>query len=303
MSDDVAANVHALIQDLLPILLPGARFDSAAAEIVLPVGRAEPRAVTTRIVGRCARSPQHEWPHLVETWLRTVGDQAVLTIGEIELLGDVRELLRLRIIPRVSAPTRDAFVVTEFGPFFDAMVVIDHPKYGGPLSKARAGRLHLTRIGSRAIDNTQERELVGLTTTERPLTLSESVLLVTKPGSRYVSVALTDLGAYLPRRCPYGVLVGVPDHNKMLLYPVTSTAAFDVLPVLADVVAEMHDDSDDRCSREIFWWIEGHLLAVPDHRTPPPELRRLVARLPSPGGAPPSPLRRIAAAIRSVFRH
>ncbi|MCW2858404.1 MAG: hypothetical protein JWP48_112 [Actinoallomurus sp.] len=301
---DVAANVHALIQDLLPVLVPGARFDADAAELVLPVGRAEPRAVTTTIVGHCARAPQHLWPRLVEEWLRDVSDQATLAIGEIELLGDVRKLLRLRIVPKTSEPTREGFVVTDFGPFFDAMVVIDHPAYGGPLTKERAARLQLGKLGTLAIDNTHRDELIGLTVTERPLTLTESVRLVTKPGSRYVSVALTDLASHLPRRCPYGALVGVPDHNKVLLYPVASTAVFDVLPVFADVVAEMYDGGGDPCSRGIFWWVDGHLLAVPDPRTPPPELGPLIGRIPRADGPgrPGSVWRRLAAAVRSAVR-
>jgi hypothetical protein len=301
------ADVHALIQDLLPVLVPGARFDADAAEIVLPVGRAEPRAVTTTIAARCARSPRHLWPRLVEEWLRDVSDQATLAIGEIELLGDVRKLLRLRIVPTTSEPTRDGFVVTEFGPFFDAMVVIEHPRYGGPLTKERAARLGLSRLGTLAVDNTQRYELTGLTVTERPLTLTESVRLVTKPGSRYVSTALTDLASHLPRRCPYGALVGVPGHDTVLLYPVTSTAVFGVLPVFADVVAEMYDAAADPCARGVFWWFDGHLPAVPDSGTPPPELRRLLSRLPREGGAgrpdrPGSAWRRLAAAVRAAVR-
>ncbi|MDN3356856.1 hypothetical protein [Actinomadura sp. DC4] len=299
---DVAADVHALIQDLLPVLVPGARFDDVAAEVVLPVGRAEPRAVTTTIVGRCARAPRHEWPGLVEEWLRDVGDRAALAIGEIELLGNVNRLLRLRIVPRTSEATREGFVVTEFGPFFDAMVVIEHPEYGGPLTRERAARLHLSRLGTRAIDNTQKYELIGLNVTERPLTMTESVRLVTKPGSRYVSVALTGLAEYLPRRCPYGALVGVPDHNKVLLYPVTSAAVYGVLPVFADVVAEMHDGSADRCSREIFWWADGHLLPVRERGVPPAELGGIVGRLPEETVRPAGLWRRAAAALRAAVR-
>jgi hypothetical protein len=297
------ADVHALIQDLLPVLVPGARFDADAGEVVLPVGRAEPRAVTRTIVGRCAEAPRHRWPRLVEEWLRDMSEQATIAVGEIELLGDVRELLRLRIVPKTSPATREAFVVTDFGPFFDAMVVIDHAEYGGPLSQERASRLELSRLGDLAIGNTERTEMAGFTVSERPLTLTESVRLVTKPGSRYVSVALTDLARYLPRRCPYGALVGVPDHNKVLLYPVTSTAVLDVLPVFADVVADLYEGGGDPCARGVFWWVEGHLLAVPDPRTPPPELGHLIARLPRQDrAARPGVVRRLWTAVRAALR-
>jgi hypothetical protein len=291
---DVAADVHALIQDLLPVVLPDARFDATAAEVILPVGWAEPHAVTTTIVGRCARAPRHTWPRLVDDWLRDVSDRATLAIGEIELLGDVPALLRLRIVPKLSGRAREVFVMTPFGPFFDAVVMIDHPRYGGPLTRDRAARLHLTDMGTHAIDNTEQHELAGLTVSARPLTATESVLVVTKPGCRYVSAALTDLARYLPRECPYGALVGVPDHNRLLLYPVASTAVFEVLPIFADVVAEMHDDGVDRCGRDIFWWADCHLFAIgaegvsarggSARRALPRKLRRLLRRLPSPTG-------------------
>lgn len=300
---DVAADVHALIQDLLPLLLPGARFDTDAAEVVLPVGRAEPRAVTTTIVARCARVPQHEWPALVEEWLLQVSDRAAMAIGQIELLGDVRRLLRMRIVPRLPEGVREGFVLAEFGPYFDALVVIDHPKYGGPLTADRAALLHLEDIGTWAVDGTQE-ELIGLTVTERPLTMTESVLLLTKPGCRYVSMALPELADHLPRRCPHGALVGVPDHTRILVHPADSTAALDVLPVFADVVAEMYDGSADRCSRDVYWWYRGYLVRAPTDGPLPRELRVLAARLPPPGDAarPVRAWRRVAGIARAAVR-
>jgi hypothetical protein len=279
---DVAADVHVLIQDLLPVVLPDARFDTATAEVILPVGWAEPHAVTTAIVGRCARAPRYTWPRLIDDWLRDVSDQATIAIGEIELLGDVPTLLRLRIVPKLSKRAREVFVMTPFGPFFDAVVMIDHPRYGGALTRDRAARLQLTSLGTHAIDNTEQHELAGLTVSARPLTATESVLVVTKPGCRYVSAALTDLARYLPQECSYGALVGVPDHNRVLLYPVASTTVFEVLPLFADIVAEMHGDGVDRCSRDAFWWADGHLFAVGARGAPPRKLRRLLRRLPSP---------------------
>ncbi|GAA2111801.1 hypothetical protein [Actinomadura alba] len=280
---DVAADVHALIQDLLPLLVPDARFNAEAAEVVLPVGRAEPRAATAVIVERCARAPQHKWPKLIEEWLLGVSDRAAMAIGEIELLGDVRRLLRLRIVPRVPDTARETFVVTEFGRHLDAMVVIDHPLYGGPLTKERCARLGLSRVGSLAVNNTHERELIGVIATERPITMTESVRLVTKPGNRYVSAALTELPQFLPGPCPYGALVGVPDHNTLLLYPVTSTAVFDVLPVFTDVVGEMYERSDDACSSDTFWWLDNRLALVTPDGAPPAELSGLIPRIPPKG--------------------
>jgi hypothetical protein len=277
---DVAADVHALIQDLLPVLMPDARFNPDEAEVVVPVGRAEPRAATSFIVERCTRAPQHKWPRLVEAWLLGVSDRAAIAVGEIELLGDVRKLLRLRIVPKTSDDMRARFVVTDFGPYFDAVVVIDHPRYGGPLTKDRCARLGLSRLGTLAVGNTHANELAGLTATEHPITEGQSVRVLTKPGNRYVSAALTELQRFLPGPCPYGALVGVPAHSTVLLYPVATTAVLDVLPVFADVVAEMHDASDDPCSRGTFWWRDNRLAVLEPRGVLPGELSDLLPRLP-----------------------
>src|SRR5688500_4491367 len=93
---DVAADVHALIRDLLPVVTPSAWFDSGTSEVVLPVGRSEARASTWTVLERCAREPRPSWPRLVDEWVREVDHRAFLAVGEMELFGDVRELLRLR---------------------------------------------------------------------------------------------------------------------------------------------------------------------------------------------------------------
>ena len=55
---DAAADVHALIRDVLPALAPSAWFDSGTSEVVLPLGRSEARASSWTVLERCAREPR-----------------------------------------------------------------------------------------------------------------------------------------------------------------------------------------------------------------------------------------------------
>ncbi|WP_433334201.1 hypothetical protein [Spirillospora sp. CA-294931] len=249
---DAAADVHALIRDQLPDVAPTAWFDSGTSEVVLPVGRSEARASTWTVLERCARAARSVWPRLVDEWVREVADRAFLAVGEMELFGDVRELLRLRIVPKLDPRDREGLVVVPAGDHFDAMVMIEHPRYGGPLTKARAGLLGLRKLGY-VMTNTHDRELADVEVRDQPLLPGRDVRVVTKPGSRYVSALLSEVEQFLPNPNPHGALVGVPCHSTLLLYPIRSTGVMDVLPVFADVVAEMHQAAGDPCAPGVYW--------------------------------------------------
>ncbi|TDB96044.1 hypothetical protein, partial [Actinomadura sp. 7K534] len=249
---DAAADVHALIRDVLPALAPSAWFDSGTSEVVLPVGRSEARASSWTVLERCSREPRSAWPRVVDEWVREVGDRAFLAVGEMELFGDVRELLRLRIVPKLAPGDREGLVVVPAGDHFDAMVMIEHPRYGGPLTKARAGLLGLHKLGY-VMTNTHDRELADVAVRDQPLLPGRNVRVVTKPGSRYVSALLSEVDQFLPGPNEHGALVGVPCHSTLLLYPITSTAVREVLPVFSDVVREMHADADDPCAPGVYW--------------------------------------------------
>ncbi|MFC9969944.1 hypothetical protein ACIBF1_43500 [Spirillospora sp. NPDC050679] len=253
---EAASDVHALIRDLLPVVAPAAWFDDGTSEVVLPLGRSEARASTWTVLERCARAEPPAWPRLVDDWVREVGDRAFRAVGEMELFGDVRELLRLRIVPKLAPRDREGLVVVPAGDHFDAMVMIEHPRYGGPLTKARAGLLGLHKLGY-VMTNTHDRELADVQVRDQPLLPGRDVRVVTKPGSRYVSALLSEVGRFLPPpgdpAGEHGALVGVPCHSTLLLYPITSRAVREVLPVFADVVAEMHAAAEDPCAYGVYW--------------------------------------------------
>lgn len=263
---DAASDVHALIRDLLPVLAPSAWLDAATSEMVLTIGHSQARASTATVLERCVDQPRTRWPSLVDEWVREVGDRAFRAVGEMELFGDVRELLRLRIVPKLAPRDREGLVVVPAGDHFDAVVVIDHPRYGGPLTRDRAGLLGLRRLGY-VMTNTHDRELADIEIHDQPLLPGRDVRVVTKPGSRYVSALLSEVHQFLPSPNEHGALVGVPSHSTLLIYPIATRAVEEVLPVFAEVVAEMHAAADDPCAPGVYW-SHGERRLTPVIQTP-----------------------------------
>ncbi|MBX9388717.1 hypothetical protein ACFPZ0_12705 [Streptomonospora nanhaiensis] len=262
---EIAAEVHALVDGLLPVALPNASFDRAASRVVLPFGPTTLRASTWDLLERCAAAPRERWPGLVDTWLRETADLAAMAVAEIELLGDVRRLLRVRVVPAMDGDRRRELVWHPVGPHFDALVMVAHPTYGAPLSWHRARLLQLGRLG-RAVRYTLERELADVVVYDRPLRSGHDVRVVTKPGSPYVTLLLTELRRYVPPALPCGALVGAPRYDTLLVHPVTSRAAVEALPALAAEVAALHAAADDPCSPEVFWWRGGDPEALDPRR-------------------------------------
>ncbi|WP_242889162.1 hypothetical protein [Actinomadura litoris] len=277
---EVSADVHALIEDLLPVVNPSARFEPALAQVVLPVGRFEPSATTWTILERCARADRVAWPRLVEEWLIYVSDRAAMAIGDIELLGDVRKRLRIRMVPKLTESERQGLAIVSAGRHFDAMIMIDHPQYGGPLTLARASLLGLTDLGKLAVPNTYQVELADVDVHDQPLTLTESIRVIHKPGSRYVSALVAELHHFLADAGRPGALVAVPTHSTILAYPIVSEAMGAVFGPFRELTKEMYAASDDPTSPDVFWWRREHALVKldPDAGVPrdpsPPEPKR-----------------------------
>ncbi|QBI52227.1 hypothetical protein [Streptomonospora litoralis] len=270
---EIAGDVHALLEGLLPVSLPDAAFDRATSTVVFGFGWTELSASTWGLLERCAAVEQAEWPGVVDAWLRETADRAAMAIAEIELLGDVRELLRIRLVPAMSDERRRGLVWTPAGEHFDALVVVEHPEYGAPLTRHRAGLLQLRRLGY-ALSQTRERELADVVDYTRPLAAAGEVRVLTKPGSVYVTVLLSELDELLGAAGPQGALVGAPRYDTLLLYPLASRAALKAVPAFAAEVAALHGAAEDPCSERIYLWRDGELAPVDTTR--PRRARRQV---------------------------
>ncbi|WP_433325718.1 hypothetical protein [Spirillospora sp. CA-294931] len=275
---EVSVHVNDLIEELLPRVNPDARFDRDLAEVQIAVGGFVPRAGTWGILERCAREPRESWPSLVEDWLRDLSDSLALAITELDLMGDVRELcesfqdlLRVRVVPKLTEAEREGMVVIAVGRYFDAVVVIDLPHRPKPLSRDLAALMGMNRRLGSAVTNTHDR-LADVRLHEMPLTMTESVRVVSQPGSRYVSALLTEVHRFLPDAGGAGALLALPSHSTMLLYPIGSAPVSEVLPVFFQVARDMHAASDDSCTPKAYWWRPGKGLIELDPAVPPSTL-------------------------------
>ncbi|WP_460999017.1 hypothetical protein [Streptomonospora sediminis] len=258
---EIAGDVHALLEGLLPVAMPDASFDRATSTVVFGFGWTELSASTWQLLERCAAAQRAEWPGVVDSWLRETADRAAMAIAEIELLGDVRELLRIRLVPAMSDDRRRELVWTPVGDHFDALVVVEHPSFGAPLTRHRAGLLQLRRLGY-ALSQTRERELSDVVDYTRPLAAGGEVRVITKPGSAYVTVLISELETLVNASGTAGALVGVPRYDTLLLYPLDSRAALKALPAFAAEVAALHGAAADPCSEQVFLWRDGDLETV-----------------------------------------
>ncbi|MUL43249.1 hypothetical protein FZ103_19105 [Streptomonospora sp. PA3] len=258
---EIAGDVHALLEGLLPVSLPDASFDRATSSVVLGFGWTELSASTWGLLERCAAAERSEWPGVVDAWLRETADRAAMAIAEIELLGDVRRLLRIRLVPTMSEEHRRELVWTPAGEYFDALVVVEHPEYGAPLTRHRAGLLQLRRLGY-ALRQTREHELSDVVDYTRPLAAGGEVRVITKPGSGYVTVLLSELDELLAETDAAGALVAAPRYDTLLLYPLRSRAALKALPAFTAEAAAMHGAAEDPCTDHVYLWRDGDLEAL-----------------------------------------
>lgn len=67
--------MYALVDDLLPVLVPGAQLDSAQHEVVVSRGSDRARVDTASLLALCGENPLTGWPSLVESWLGSIDRQ------------------------------------------------------------------------------------------------------------------------------------------------------------------------------------------------------------------------------------
>lgn len=252
---DVAAEVRALVADLLPVLAPHAMLDADSGLLVLPVGTAHADISLDGITQVCAGLPPAAWPSRIEAWLADMAAEVTAALSD-------RDRLRVQLTPRLPDRDRDRLMCTAYGELLDVVVMLD----GHRLTRAAADRLAVPDPGSSALANTLHHELPTFTIADRTLPDDGPLRIVGKPGSPYATSALLDLGRFLPGPCPYGVLLALPRYSQVLLHPVHP----DTLPGAAGAMAELaggaYFDTDDPCDDRLYWWADESLYVIGFHR-------------------------------------
>lgn len=286
---EVQQDVLALVEDLVPVVLPGTTVDPVERVVVLPVEGGRARVSTESLIDSCVGQPRHLWPRLVDQWLRAVRGRVDDLAAEEPAPFDPSQL-RARLVPRADDDM--GLVRLPYSDDLDVELALDLPDRVERVSKERlaASGLDLDTVVAAAIRQTVHNVLMRLEPRAHPLPEGTTVLLAATDGIPFVSAGLISVPQILGGDPPeHGVLVAAPTLTSVLMHRVESDRALRVAPTMAALVERMHDDADDPCSPRLYWWHEGDLLRLSVQEGPDgiadvvvePRLERIIAALPA----------------------
>lgn len=281
-------DVNALVADLLPVLIPGATVDAQAPDtVVLPVDRGRARVSTRTLVAECSGRPNHEWPRLVDEWLRALSQEANTMMQAPS--APQADRLRVRAAERVGL--EDGTVRVTYEEHLDLEVVEDLPDRVRALTDSDLRELGMDarEAAQVGLGNTIDSVLVNLDIRAHQLPGGITVHLGAADGVPYVSAALTSVPHVLGGELPFGAIVSSPSHDTVLLLRVESGQTVDALPMLATLAEDMFADSPYPASPALYWWYDGQLHPISASGdgaerpsiSLPPALRPVIERLPA----------------------
>lgn len=285
MSDDV----HALVQDLLPVLVPTASFDPSGEVSVALTGDDRLRFSTRSLVDWCREHPHTQWPQAVDQWLRQMQQQAVTspTPRSLEGLGPQ---LRARMVPRMEPELAPAVVHRSFTEELDLCLTVDYPALMMRVTTAMlSDGDDQAALLTQAITNTVTHELTGLDDQVHAVGPLDRVRLLAADDNSYVATGLMIVHHLEPAPLPYGALVAAPSGSTLLIYRVETERAVGFSVVFRQMVASLFRDAPDPLSTAVYWWLEGVLHRIDFEPTDDPSrptvllspaLEAIVARLP-----------------------
>lgn len=269
--DETTTDVHALVQDLLPVLVPSATFDPAG-DVIVPRGEGERARFSTRtLVEWCRGQPNPAWPPAVDQWLRAMQEQVDVVPAPSSLAG-LGPQLRARMVPRMEPELAASVVHRGYTDDIDLCLIVDYPDRMLRVTKDmlapgedEAALLH------EAIGSTVGADLLDLDDREHEVGPRDRVRLIAKDNNLYVATALMLVRRFLPDPSPYGALVAVPAGSVLLLYPVTSDRAVGFVAVFRRMNESLFRDAPDPLSTAVYWWHEGTLYPVIFEETEDPQ--------------------------------
>lgn len=250
--EDIRPDVYALVDDLLPVLVPGSKLDPEQHQVVITRSSDRARVDTASLLALCAEQPSTGWPRLVDSWLRAIDRQLAEAEAGIESV----EQLRLQAVPTGQA---DTGMITRFNSAFDLRLLADQPGSSRPVNRSELERLGVgaeeaVRI---ALDRTISNVLTRLDVQTQELPGGSSVRVASADGVPYVSAGITSLSQLAGSDLPHGALVGVPRHSMMIIQPMLGRRDLSTVAILEGFVASMFDGASDGCTAQLFWFVNG----------------------------------------------
>lgn len=258
--DDPLNDVRALVEDLLPALVPAARTAPGSDDVLIPVPGGRARVSLTPFLHRCQDQPHHTWPQLLADWVVAIRRELPEGVDADDLGSVDVERLRVRLVPSAASPETSDYVVLPFGEHFTATVVVDHPGRLEVLTVAQSRRLgrepdELFRL---ALRQTVQHELADLDLRDHELPGGRSVRLLAGDGKPFVTTTLLSLKRFLPDDATHGALVAAPRYSAVMLHSVDAQV-HDSAAAFHRLASSMFNAADDPCSDMVFWWHGGEL--------------------------------------------
>lgn len=108
--------------------------------------------------------------------------------------------------------------------------------------------------------------------------------------SLYVTTQLLGLAGWLPDGLPGGALVAIPQHHRLLFYPIEDTGVIKAVTAMLRSTRELYHRGPGSLSPDLFWWRDGQLTLLPYQQneggslvfSPPAAFLDCVDRLPKP---------------------
>jgi hypothetical protein len=250
----LAERVHGLLAERLPLRFPGGTVEPGGGAALAPTGGGDARVPTADLVEACAARPEYEWRAAIDAWLRRIDDALEPNRRARAASGDVESQLRCQVLPALSKRRREKLVATPYGEGsrFDFLVVLHDPHEPEPLTRKQAERLLIRNPGLHAIANTMVHELPTFDLRSEPLTRTESAMVISRPGSPYVSSALLTIERYLSPPSPHGALLAVPRRSALVLYPLRSSRVSFAVQAFARLTRSWYEAAEDRCTPKVY---------------------------------------------------
>ena len=250
--DAIRADVYALVEDLLPVLVPNSRLDPDEHEIVISHGSDRARVGTASLLALCAEQPSTAWPRAVESWLGAVDRQ----LAEAEVGLESVDQLRLQALPRGRA---DAGMTTVFNSAFDLRLLADQSASSRLVRRSELDGLGVSaeeavRV---ALDQTIGNVLVRLDVQTQELPGGSQVRVASADGVPYVSAGITSLAQLAGSDLPHGALVGVPRHSMLMIQPMLSKRDLSTVAILEGFAGSMFNGAADGCTPQLYWFVNG----------------------------------------------
>jgi hypothetical protein len=217
------------------------------------------------IAQACRQTDRDQWGGLIAAHFDSIfearGDDNALEV-DIRNFARVRPRLRARLYPTdVAAHTAE--IVSRPGPEGTLEVLaLDLPSTVRTVSRAEIEEWGIESGALLDIGRRNLRDSGRLNVSTIPLEQGTQLKLLS--GDPYYAAShLLILDAYIPREPAYGLLVGIPKRDVLILHEIQNMGVMEAATAMLQVIVGMHQDGPGSLSPYLYWRRDGESVVLP----------------------------------------